>query len=206
MYQEIIKRIKEHYPEPRIEINYSNPFELLVGLMLSARCRDDVANRVAAALFDRFPTPDKLAAADVDEINRIISACSMHNTKAKNLKKMAEVLCFRHGCKVPDKFEDLVALPGVARKTANMVLSFGFGIPAVGVDTHVARVAKRLGISHSDKPEEVEEAIKTICPKEDWITFYSGLILFGRYICKARKPLCDKCFLRDLCGEAGGKQ
>ncbi len=198
-YGEIIRRIKEHYPEPRLDLEFNNPFELLVALMLSARCRDSLTNRITKELFRRFPDAKSMAQADEEEINRIISSCSMHNTKARNLKEMARILCEKHNCEVPDRFEDLVALPGVADKTANMVLSFGFGIPAVGVDTHVRRVANRLGISKSQKPREVENDIKKICPKEDWIVFYAGLIQLGRYICKAKKPDCDNCFLGDVC-------
>ncbi len=202
-FNEILKRIKEHYPNPKIEIEFNNPFELLVGLILSARCKDSTANKISKKLFERFPSPKEMANANIDEINEIISSCSMHNTKAKNLKSISQILCDKYMCKVPDKFEDLKGLPGVADKTANMVLSFGFNIPAVGVDTHVLRTANRLGISSSKKPKCVEEDIRRICPKEDWILFYAGLILLGRYICKAKNPKCSECFLNDICPKIG---
>ncbi len=202
-FDEVVNRIKERYPQPRIEIEFNNPFELLVGLVLSARCTDSLTNKITKELFKRFPDAESMSKASVEEINELISSCSMHNTKAKNLKKIAEILCKKHNCEVPDRFEELVKLPGVADKTANMVLSFGFGIPAVGVDTHVRRVAKRLGISKSDRVKDVEEDIKRICPKDEWIRFYSGLILLGRYICKAKKPDCENCFLKDICPKIG---
>lgn len=202
-FDEILKRIKERYPKPKIEIDFNSPYELLIGLVLSARCRDDTANKISAKLFEYFPSPKDMANATVDEINELIFSCTMHNTKAKNIKKIAEILCERYRCSVPNKFEDLIGLPGVADKTANMVLSFGFNIPAVGVDTHVLRTANRLGISSSKKPKVVEEDIKRIYPREDWIVLYAGLILLGRYICKAKNPLCSECFLNDICRKNG---
>ncbi len=200
---EIIKRIKETYPNPKIEIEFTNPFELLVGLVLSARCRDATANKITKELFKKYPTPKHMKDATIDEINELISSCSMHNNKAKALKGIAEILCEKFNCEVPNKFEELIKLPYVADKTANMVLSFGFNIPAVGVDTHVLRTANRLGISSSKNAKKVEEDIKTFCPKDDWIVFYAGLILLGRYICKAKNPLCDRCFLNDICPKIG---
>ncbi len=204
-FKEIIERVEKHYPNPKLEIEFKNPFELLVGLVLSARCRDSLTNKITKKLFERFPGSKEMSKANADDINKLISSCSMHNTKAKNLKRIAEILCEKYRCEVPGSFEHLIQLPGVADKTANMVLSFGFGIPAVGVDTHVLRVANRTGISLSDKTGQVENDIKKICPKEKWIVFYSGLILLGRYVCKAKKPVCEACFLNDICPKNGLK-
>ncbi len=203
MIKEIVKRIKERYPKPKIELDYSNPFELLVALILSARCTDARTNRITKELFKKYPTPKELKDADFDELNEIISSCSMHNTKAKNLIELAKKLCEKYNCEVPDSLEELTSLPGVGRKTANIVLSIGFGIPAVGVDTHVLRTANRLGISNSKKAETVEKDIMEKVNQEDWIVFYTGLILLGRHICKAKKPDCKNCFLNDICPKIG---
>ncbi len=202
-FKELIKRIKEHYPSPILELDFKNPYELLVGLVLSARCQDKVANRITKELFKHYPSPAELSQASIEEVNELISSCSMHNNKAKNLKKIAQTITEQYNGKIPNRFEELVKLPGVADKTANMVLSFGFGIPAIGVDTHVIRTANRLGISASNKSKDIENDIKRIVPEEDWIVFYAGLILLGRYICRSKKPLCNECFLNDICPKIG---
>ncbi len=203
--KELVERIKRLYPEPTIELNFSNPFELLVALILSARCTDKRTNIVTKELFKRYPTPEDMANAPVDEIDKIISSCSMHNTKSKNLKALSEILVKDFNGEVPKSLEELTKLPGVGRKTANILLSMAYGIPAIGVDTHVKRLAFRLGISKSEKPEEIEEDIKKAVPEKDWIVFYTGLILHGRRVCKAKKPDCDKCPLNDICPKMGVK-
>ena len=203
--KKIIERIKSLYPEPTVELNFSNPFELLVALILSARCTDKRTNIITKELFKRYPTPKDMAEAPVEEIDKIISSCSMHNTKSKNLKALSEILTKDFNGEVPKNLEDLTKLPGVGRKTANILLSMAYGIPAIGVDTHVKRLAYRLGISNSDKSEVIEEDIKKIVPKEDWVVFYTGLILHGRRVCKAKKPNCDECPLNDICPKIGVK-
>ena len=204
-FKEIVERVLSNYPKPKLELDFKSPYELLVGLVLSARCRDSLTNRITKDFFKKYPTPKEISEASTEDINDMIASCSMHNTKAKNLKKIAEILCEKYSCEVPSSFEKLIALPGVADKTANMVLSFGFGIPAIGVDTHVLRVANRVGMSSSNKAKQVEEDIKKICPKDKWIAFYSGLILLGRYVCKAKFPMCGSCFLNDICPKRGLK-
>ena len=204
-FDEILKRVKEKYKTPKIELNFKNPFELLVSLILSARCRDSLTNKITEEFFKKYPNPQTVISSDIDSINTMISSCSMHNTKAKNLYKLSKILCENYNCTVPDDFKELIKLPGVAEKTANMLLSFGFHKPAIGVDTHILRVANRLGITDSDKPKRVQKDIENICPKQDWIIFSSGLILIGRYICKAKKPNCLKCFLNDICPKKGVK-
>ncbi len=203
--KELVERIKKLYPEPTVELNFSNPFELLVALILSARCTDKRTNIITKELFKRYPTPKDLAEAPVEEIDKIISSCSMHNTKSKNLKALSEILVRDFNGEVPKSLEELTKLPGVGRKTANILLSMAYGIPAIGVDTHVKRLAYRLGISKSENPEGIEEDIKKAVPKEDWIVFYTGLILHGRRVCKARKPNCDGCPLNDICPKIGVK-
>ncbi len=203
--KELVERIKKLNPEPTVELNFSNPFELLVALILSARCTDKRTNIITKELFKRYPTPKDLAEAPVEEIDKIISSCSMHNTKSKNLKALSEILVRDFNGEVPKSLEELTKLPGVGRKTANILLSMAYGIPAIGVDTHVKRLAYRLGISKSENPEEIEEDIKKAVPIEDWIVFYTGLILHGRRVCKAKKPNCEECPLNDICPKIGVK-
>ncbi len=201
----IVERIKKLYPKPTVELNFSNPFELLIALILSARCTDKRTNIITEELFKHYPTPNDMANASIEEIDKIISSCSMHNTKSKNLKALSETLVKDFNGEVPKSLDELTKLPGVGRKTANILLSIAYGIPAIGVDTHVKRLAHRLGISKSEKPEEIEEDIKKTVPKEDWIVFYTGLILHGRRVCKAKNPNCDKCQLEDICPKIGIK-
>jgi len=196
---EIVRRVIEYYKEPKLELEYSNPFELLVALVLSARCLDKTTNKITKEFFKRFKTPCDVAQSSVEEVNELISSCSMHNSKAKNIFELSNILCQKFNNKVVNNFEELTKLPGVGEKTANILLAFSFGVPAIGVDTHVARVCKRLGISKTENPKEVEKAIKVICEKEYWINFFSGLILHGRYICTAKFAHCDSCFLNDIC-------
>ncbi|MGC8616409.1 MAG: endonuclease III [Desulfurella sp.] len=198
---EIVKRVIEHYKEPKLELEYSNPFELLIALILSARCLDKTTNKITKEFFKRFKTPCDIANSSPDEVNMLISSCSMHNSKAKSIFELSKILCDKFDNKVTDDFDELIKLPGVGEKTANILLAFGFSKPTIGVDTHVARVCKRLGISKTTDPKEVEESIKSICEKQYWVAFFSGLILHGRYICTAKKAHCDNCFLSDLCAK-----
>ncbi len=195
----IINRIIEHYPTPKLDLDYKNAFELLIALMLSARCTDKLTNKITKELFHKFKAPEDFIKAGIDRINKEISSCSMHNTKAKRIFEVCKILTEKYSSTVPNNLEELLKLPGVARKTANILLSFAFGIPAIGVDTHVRRVSNRLGISSSEKADKIEEDIKKICPKKEWIRFYSGLTLFGRYICRSKNPKCTECFLNDIC-------
>lgn len=198
---EIVERILDYYGKEKLELEYSNPFELLIALVLSARCLDKTTNKITKRFFSLFKNPCDVAASNIDKINEIISSCSMHNTKAKNIFELATILCDEFDNSVPSDFDELTKLPGVGVKTANILLAFGFGISAIGVDTHVGRLSKRLGIAQSENPQEVEKAIKQICEKENWVRFFSGLILHGRYVCRAKNPKCDSCFLNDLCAK-----
>ncbi len=199
--KEILSRIESHYKSPSLELIHTSPFELLIAAVLSARCTDKRANELTRKLLKRFPTPEKLSSADIDKINSIIHSCSMHNAKAKYISEISKILVEKYDSQVPPSLEELTQLPGIARKTANIILSFGFNIPAIAVDTHLLRVSKRLGLTHSNKPEEIEANLRKAFPKDKWILVYSSLILHGRYICKARKPLCDDCIFKDICPE-----
>lgn len=203
--KEIVERIKKLYPKPTVELDFSNPFELLVALILSARCTDKRTNMITKELFKKYHTPQDLAKATIEEIDEIISSCSMHNTKSKHIKELSEKLIKEFRGEVPKDTEKLVQLPGVGRKTANILVSIAYGIPAVGVDTHVVRVSNRLGLTKSKKSEKIEEDIKNAVPKDDWIVFYTGLILHGRRVCKAKNPKCKECPLDDICPKIGVK-
>ncbi|WP_291490466.1 endonuclease III [Desulfurella sp.] len=150
---EIVKRVIEHYKEPKLELEYSNPFELLIALILSARCLDKTTNKITKEFFKRFKTPCDIANSSPDEVNMLISSCSMHNSKAKSIFELSKILCDKFDNKVTDDFNELIKLPGVGEKTANILLAFGFSKPTIGVDTHVARVCKRLGISKTTDPK-----------------------------------------------------
>lgn len=199
MNETVVNRIIEHYPVPKLDLDYKNAFELLIALMLSARCTDKLTNKITKKLFIEFKTPEDFIKAGVDTINEKISSCSMHNRKAKRIFETCRMLTQKYSSTVPNNLEELLKLPGVARKTANILLSFAYHTPAVGVDTHIRRVSNRLGISSSEKADEIEEDIKKMCPEKEWIRFYSGLIVFGRYICKSKNPNCAECFLNDVC-------
>ncbi len=203
--KELVERIRRLYPEPRIELDFKNPFELLVALILSARCTDTRTNAITKELFKKYPTPEALSKASIEDIDKLISSCSMHNTKSKHLKQISEIISQKYNGEVPDDVEELVKLPGVGRKTANILVSMAYNIPAVGVDTHVARVSKRLGITEARKPEDIERDIMNEIPKDEWIRFYTGLILHGRRVCKAKNPKCDECPLNDICPKIGVK-
>lgn len=198
---EIVKRVVAHYGKPKLELDYTSPFELLIALVLSARCLDKTTNKITKEFFRKFKTPCEIAGSTIEDINSMIISCSMHNTKAKNIFELSKILCNEYQNSIPSDFVALNRLPGVGAKTANILLAFGFGKPAIGVDTHVARVCKRLGISKNQDPDEVEAAIKFICEEDNWVSFFSGLILHGRYVCSAKLPKCNSCFLSDLCAK-----
>jgi endonuclease-3 len=199
MKQQIVKKILEHYKNPRVELNFSTPFELLIAAMLSARYTDKKTNIVTERLFSVLHSPQDFVNAGEEKIKKYISSVSMYETKAKYIYGTCKILVSEYDGKVPKSCEELIRLPGVGRKTANMILSCAFNIPAISVDTHVVRVAQRLSLSRQKKPGKIEEDLMHICPKEKWKNLYLGMILLGRYICKAREPLCEKCFLNDVC-------
>ncbi|MCK4277709.1 MAG: endonuclease III [Desulfurellaceae bacterium] len=199
MKQQIVKKILEHYKNPGVELNFSTPFELLIAAMLSARYTDKKTNIITKRLFSVLHSPQDFVNAGEEKIKEYISSVSMYETKAKYIYGMCKILVSEYDGEVPKSCEELIRLPGVGRKTANMVLSCAFNIPAISVDTHVVRVAQRLSLSQQKKPEKIEEDLMHICPKEKWKDLYLGMILLGRYICKARGTLCEKCFLKDVC-------
>ncbi|NLU40939.1 MAG: endonuclease III [Firmicutes bacterium] len=197
---EIYRRLKDEYPNTRIALDFRTPFEILVATILSAQCTDKRVNQITPALFRRFRTPDEMAEADIDEIENMIKSAGMYRTKARNLKNAAAQLRDRFGSKVPEDLESLQSLPGVGRKTANVILNNAFGIPSgIAVDTHVKRLSARLGLTSNKDPLKIEADLKQLLPKDAWIEISLMLIRHGRTICTARKPKCQACILLDIC-------
>jgi len=199
-YKAIIKWFEKNMPEAATELHYKNPFQLLISTMLAAQCTDKRVNMVTPALFEAFPTPEVLAASNQETIVEYIKGISYPNSKAKHLVEMAQLLVQDYQGKVPSKMEDLLKLPGVGRKTANVISSIAFDIPALAVDTHVFRVANRMGLTDNSKtPLETEKELTKYIPKKLWSKAHHWLILHGRYVCIARKPQCGNCGLKEYC-------
>jgi endonuclease-3 len=196
----IINLLRKEYPDVRCSLNYSNPLELLIAAILSAQCTDERVNLVTADLFRKYRTSDDYAKAPRAELERDIRSTGFYRNKAKAIQAACEIISRQYGGKIPDDLQKLLALPGVARKTANVVLGNAFGIASgIVVDTHVARLAQRLGLSDKKHPEKIEQDLMSIVPKKHWISFSHLLIHHGRNVCKARKPLCNQCAIEPLC-------
>lgn len=195
----ILERLARAYPSATTALHYRNAYELLVAVILSAQCTDARVNLVTPELFARYPDVRSLAAADPRDVERIIRSCGFFRTKARNLVAAARVIAERHGGSVPANREELEALPGVGRKTASVVLAVAFEHPALAVDTHVFRVARRLGLSLGTTPLAVERDLTRLLPPEEWRHAHHRLILHGRTTCKAVRPLCERCPVRPDC-------
>lgn len=203
--QEILKRLEEVYVDAVPALQFVNPYQLLVATILSAQCTDVRVNKVTEKLFVKYKNAEELAAADFDELCDDIHSCGCYSVKAKNLIGTAKMLVEQHGGQVPPDMDELTKLPGVGRKTANVVLSNAFGIPGFAVDTHVFRVSNRLGLANAKDVLKTEEQMCALIPKEKWGNAHHWIIYHGRQVCHARKPVCDTCFLRDLCPSAEGE-
>ncbi len=200
---EIIKRLEREYGKPGTALKFNNPFELLVAVVLSAQCTDDRVNKITPTLFKRFPGPKEMAEAGLEEVEELVRSCSFYRNKAKNIHAAARMIVEKFGGKVPDNMEDLIKLPGVARKTANVVLYNAFGKnEGIAVDTHVKRLVKRLGICDEKNPVKIEKELMEIVPRDYWGPVTYLLIEHGRRVCKAKKPDCAHCVLRDICPSA----
>lgn len=197
--KEIIERLLEEYPESKAELDFTNPFELLVATILSAQITDVQVNKVTKFLFKEAGNPKALADIKKDRLIELIKSIGLYKNKSKNLKAMSKILVEEHSGKVPSDFESLVTLPGVGRKTANVVLSNAFGVPAIAVDTHVFRVSNRLGLVNCPNVLATEEALMKVIPKEFWSKMHHCLIFHGRRVCKSQNPNCGACSLKDLC-------
>ena len=201
--REIERRLTLAYPDAHCELDFATPLQLLTATILSAQCTDKRVNMVTPALFARFPDARALAAARQEDIEEIIRSTGFFRSKAKNILGMARALVAEHGGEVPRTMDALVRLPGVGRKTANVVLGNAFGInEGVVVDTHVGRLANRFGLTRDTDPVKVEQALVTLFPRESWTMLSHLMIWHGRRVCDARKPKCGDCMLRDLCPSA----
>jgi len=198
---EIIRLLKREYPEAKIALNYENPLDLLIATILSAQCTDTRVNVVTETLFTKYRKAEDYAEADLSELEEAIRSTGFYRNKAKNIKKSCKMIVETFDSQVPDTMSDLLKLPGVARKTANIVLSNGFGVVAgIAVDTHVRRLSQRLGITENKDPVKIEKDLMRMVPKEDWSAISYLLIEHGRKICTARRPLCAHCVLGErLC-------
>jgi endonuclease III len=197
---EVLVRLKRLYPDATCSLNYETPVQLLVATILSAQCTDERVNKVTPALFARFPDADAMAAADPDEIVELVRSTGFYRNKAKNIQGACRKIMTEFGGKVPQRMEELLTLPGVARKTANVVLAHAFGINAgVTVDTHVKRLSGRLGFTKHTDPVKIERDLMKLIPQLDWENWSIRLIYHGRAVCTARNPACDRCLLADLC-------
>jgi endonuclease-3 len=202
----VARRLARGYPQAHCSLDFASPFQLLIATILSAQCTDKRVNAVTAGLFDRWPTPAALAAAPQREVEAVIRSTGFFRAKAKNIRGCSEALVERHGGEVPRRLEDLVRLPGVGRKTANVVLGSGFGLPSgVVVDTHVGRISRRLGLTHHADAVRAERDLMAAVPKSHWIAFSHRMIEHGRTVCTARRPRCEGCLLAGICPRVGVK-
>ena len=196
---EILKRLSEVYADAKPALVFTNPFELLIATMLSAQSTDVQVNKVTPALFKRFSTPKALMQADIGEVESLIQSVGFYKTKAKHIIEASAILTAEYDGVVPKSIEELVVLPGVGRKTASVVISNAYDVPAIAVDTHVFRVSNRLGLAKAKDVYQTEMQLREAIPKSDWKDAHHWILWHGRKFCKARNPLCDACFLKDLC-------
>ena len=200
---QIYEILQEEYPDAHCALVHQNPYELTVATILSAQCTDERVNKVTPVLFEAYPTPEDLAGARQEDVEEIIHSTGFYRNKARNLIGMAEAVVEEHGGEIPRSMKALAALPGIGRKTANVVLGNAFGIDeGVVVDTHVKRISKRLGFTRHTDPKKVERDLMALFPRERWTMLAHLLIFHGRRICKARKPLCPECPVAHLCPSA----
>ncbi|MED0736209.1 endonuclease III [Aneurinibacillus thermoaerophilus] len=198
----ILDTFAEMFPDAHCELNHTNPFELTIAVVLSAQCTDALVNKVTPHLFAKYKTPEDYLSVPLEELEQDIRSIGLYRNKAKNIQKLCRMLIEEYDYEVPQDRDELMKLPGVGRKTANVVASTAFGVPAIAVDTHVERVSKRLGIARwKDTPLQVEEALMKKVPREEWSITHHRMIFFGRYHCKAVNPQCEICPLLDICRE-----
>jgi endonuclease-3 len=197
--QQIFARLQAHNPHPTTELEYATPFQLLIAVLLSAQATDVGVNKATRVLFQVAPTPDKMYALGVAGLEEYIKTIGLYRTKAKNTIETCRILLQQHGGEVPENREALEALPGVGRKTANVVLNTAFGHPTIAVDTHIFRVSNRTRLAPGKDVREVEDKLLRFVPTEYKQDAHHWLILHGRYVCKARKPDCERCVIADLC-------
>ena len=202
--ERVVELLAAAYPEAVCELDYRTPWELLVATVLSAQCTDQRVNQVTPAIFERWPGPAELAAATQEELESVIRSTGLHRSKARNLRRTASLIATEHRGEVPADLETLIGLPGVGRKTAKVVLGEAFGIAAgIAVDTHVRRLANRIGLSSAGDPERSRTISRPRFPRPEWVDFSKRLILHGRRVCSARRPACSNCVLGPVCDRIG---
>lgn len=195
----ILEKLAGEYPDAGTMLKYNSLYELLVAVILSAQSTDEQVNKVTEKLFARYNTPYDMASLEIEELEEMIRQVGLYKSKAKSIKGMAEILIAEYNGKVPDSMEELLKLPGVGRKTANVVLAVGFDKPGLGVDTHVHRVTNRIGLVKTKNPVMTEMNLKELIPVDNWGKAHHLFIFHGRKVCKARKPECSRCVIKDLC-------
>ena len=202
----VVRHLAKHYADAECALNYESPFQLLIATILSAQCTDERVNIVTADLFAKYPTAFDLAQATQKQVEKIVKSAGFYRAKAKNIRNCAKQLMEKHDGEIPLELEALTALPGVGRKTGNVLLGTAFGIPSgVVVDTHVGRISRRLGIAFEKDPVKVERELMAVLPKKEWIYYSHRMIHHGRAICDARKPLCEDCSMKRFCPRIGVK-
>ncbi len=204
--QKILKELRRIYPDLRCALEFETPFQLLVATILSAQCTDKQVNRITPALFKRFPDALSTARAKVTEIEKLIHSTGFYKNKAKNIHGAASKIVQDHHGEVPGALEELVQLPGVGRKTGNVVLGYGFGVPGLTVDTHMIRLNQRLGLTKQKDPVKIEFALMPLVPQIEWTNYSTAIITHGRRRCFARKPDCEHCEIQTLCPRLGIKK
>jgi len=199
---EIIKILKQYYPEATCSLDFSTPFEMVIAVMLSAQCTDERVNKVTPALFKKYSTPKQISEMPIEELEKMIYTCGFYKNKAKNIKAMARKILEKYAGKVPETMEELITLPGVGRKCANVIMLEAFNNPqGIAVDTHAKRISNRLGLSKNSVPEKIEKDLLKLLPKEYYKDVNHLLVWHGRNICTSRNPKCEKCPIKDYCKE-----
>ena len=197
---DIISILKQHYPDPKCALNYTKDYELMIAVRLSAQCTDARVNMITPALFSAYPTLEAMAAAPIEHIEQLVHSCGFYKHKARDIVLACQMLIAKHNGKVPGTMEELLALPGIGRKTANLLLGDLYAVPgSVVCDTHVIRICGRLGLSQGKDPDKVERQLRPILPPEESSDFCHRIVLFGRDICTARSPQCHRCPLSMFC-------
>ena len=201
--KEIIKVFESLYPDTKTSLTYKNSVQLLISTQLSAQCTDKRVNIVAKTLYKKYDSVQSFADADLNELEKEIKPTGFYHNKTKNIKNCCKMIVEKFGGKIPDNIEDMLKLPGVGRKTANLVLGVVYGIPGIVVDTHVKRLSQRIGLTKNNNPDKIEQDLMRIVPKDEWNAFCHQLILHGRRICKARRPECPNCEIFNYCDKKG---
>ena len=199
----IYRQLSKSYPNVRCELDYKNAFQLLVATVLSAQCTDKRVNQTTPALFKKYPNPQKMAKADLRDIQKLVKSTGFFRAKAKNIKGLSNIIAEQFDGNVPSNLEDLITLPGVGRKTANVVLGHAFGIPGITVDTHFGRLSRRFGWSKQNNPVKVEFEVGELITQKEWTNLSQRMIWHGRRVCHSRKPACGACSLAKLCPSFG---